>query len=482
MIEVQNFINNQFQPAQNGSWIDVYEPATGKIYARLANSGKRDIDLAVNTAQSAFPEWARMSIDDRAILLNRIADLIESRADEFAKAESIDTGKPLRLASQIDIPRAVSNFRFFAAASSQFASESHSMPGHAINYTLRKPLGVVVCISPWNLPLYLFTWKIAPALACGNTIVAKPSEITPVTASMLGQVFIDAGVPPGVLNIINGEGATAGARLVTHEKIKAISFTGSTLTGQSIAKTTASQFKKLSLEMGGKNPTLVFEDCDFEKTVAGVLRSAFTNQGQICLCGSRILIQESIYERFRDALVKKAQQLKIADPLHSDTKQGALVSQQHYNKVCSYLELAIEEGGTILCGGKVKVDGRCAQGWFIQPVLIEGLPNNCKTNQEEIFGPVATLQSFTDESEAISLANESDYGLACSIWSSNLSRCHRLSDEIECGTVWVNCWLQRDLRTPFGGMKSSGLGHEGGLEAMRFFTEPKNICIEFGND
>ena len=482
MIEVQNFINNQFQPAQNGSWIDVYEPATGKIYARLANSGKRDIDLAVNTAQSAFPEWARMSIDDRAILLNRIADLIESRADEFAKAESIDTGKPLRLASQIDIPRAVSNFRFFAAASSQFASESHSMPGHAINYTLRKPLGVVVCISPWNLPLYLFTWKIAPALACGNTIVAKPSEITPVTASMLGQVFIDAGVPPGVLNIINGEGATAGARLVTHEKIKAISFTGSTLTGQSIAKTTASQFKKLSLEMGGKNPTLVFEDCDFEKTVAGVLRSAFTNQGQICLCGSRILIQESIYERFRDALVKKAQQLKIADPLHSDTKQGALVSQQHYNKVCSYLELAIEEGGTILCGGKDKVDGRCAQGWFIQPVLIEGLPNNCKTNQEEIFGPVATLQSFTDESEAVSLANESDYGLACSIWSSNLSRCHRLSDEIECGTVWVNCWLQRDLRTPFGGMKSSGLGHEGGLEAMRFFTEPKNICIEFGND
>jgi len=423
-----------------------------------------------------------MSIDDRAILLNRIADLIESRADEFAKAESIDTGKPLRLASQMDIPRAVSNFRFFAAASSQFASESHSMPGHAINYTLRKPLGVVVCISPWNLPLYLFTWKIAPALACGNTIVAKPSEITPVTASMLGQVFIDAGVPPGVLNIINGEGATAGARLVTHEKIKAISFTGSTLTGQSIAKTTASQFKKLSLEMGGKNPTLVFEDCDFEKTVAGVLRSAFTNQGQICLCGSRILIQESIYERFRDALVKKAQQLKIADPLHSDTKQGALVSQQHYNKVCSYLELAIEEGGTILCGGKVKVDGRCAQGWFIQPVLIEGLPNNCKTNQEEIFGPVATLQSFTDESEAVSLANESDYGLACSIWSSNLSRCHRLSDEIECGTVWVNCWLQRDLRTPFGGMKSSGLGHEGGLEAMRFFTEPKNICIEFGND
>lgn len=482
MIEVQNFINNQFQPAQNGSWIDVYEPATGKIYARLANSGKRDIDLAVNTAQSAFPEWARMSIDDRAILLNRIADLIESRADEFAKAESIDTGKPLRLASQIDIPRAVSNFRFFAAASSQFASESHSMPGHAINYTLRKPLGVVVCISPWNLPLYLFTWKIAPALACGNTIVAKPSEITPVTASILGQVFIDAGVPPGVLNIINGEGATAGARLVTHEKIKAISFTGSTLTGQSIAKTTASQFKKLSLEMGGKNPTLVFEDCDFEKTVAGVLRSAFTNQGQICLCGSRILIQESIYERFKDALVKKAQQLKIADPLHSDTKQGALVSQQHYNKVCSYLELAIEEGGTILCGGKVKVDGRCAQGWFIQPVLIEGLPNNCKTNQEEIFGPVATLQSFTDESEAVSLANESDYGLACSIWSSNLSRCHRLSDEIECGTVWVNCWLQRDLRTPFGGMKSSGLGHEGGLEAMRFFTEPKNICIEFGND
>jgi aminomuconate-semialdehyde/2-hydroxymuconate-6-semialdehyde dehydrogenase len=482
MLEVRNFIGNKFQSAPSGDWMDVYEPATGLVYAKLANSTSEDIDLAVQTARSAFPEWENTSSERRAFLMNRIADLIEERIEEFAGAESRDTGKPISLASNIDIPRAISNFRFFASAASQFASESHSMDNQAINYTLRKPLGVVGCISPWNLPLYLFTWKIAPALACGNTVVAKPSEITPVTASLLGQVLIDAGMPPGVMNIVNGEGAVSGASLVSHPEIKAVSFTGSTATGKSIAQSTANQFKKLSLEMGGKNPTIVFADCDFEKTVAGVLRSAFTNQGQICLCGSRILIQQDIYEPFRDALIEGAKRLKVADPALLDTKQGAIVSEAHFEKVTSYLDLAKKEGGTILCGGKVKLEERCASGWFIEPALIEGLDNQCRTNQEEIFGPVATLQAFSDEKEALKLANESDYGLACSVWSQDLSRCHRLANEIECGIVWINCWLKRDLRTPFGGMKSSGLGHEGGLEAMRFFTEPKNICINYSYD
>ncbi|MFT5140580.1 MAG: aminomuconate-semialdehyde/2-hydroxymuconate-6-semialdehyde dehydrogenase, partial [Rhodothermales bacterium] len=435
MIEIQNFINNQSQPALSGESIDVFEPAVGMPYARLANSGPKDIELAITSAKAAFPDWARVSNEDRGLLLNRIADLIESRSSELARAESKDTGKPISLAKNVDIPRAVANFRFFAAAATQFSSESHSMGEHAINYTLRRPVGVVACISPWNLPLYLLTWKIAPALACGNTVVAKPSEVTPYTAFLLGQIFIDAGMPAGVVNIVNGEGGIAGASLVSHPEIKAISFTGSTATGAKIAESTASQFKKLSLEMGGKNPTLIFEDCDLEKAIAGVLRSSFTNQGQVCLCGSRILVQESIYESFRDALIEQTLKLKSGDPQNPETTQGALVSRQHFEKVCSYIELAKAEGGTILCGGISSSKGRCADGWFIKPVLIEGLPNNCRVNQEEIFGPVASLQSFKDEAEAIKLANDSDYGLACSIWSQNLSRCHRLANEVECGIV-----------------------------------------------
>jgi aminomuconate-semialdehyde/2-hydroxymuconate-6-semialdehyde dehydrogenase len=482
MESIHNFIGNESLPASSGRWLDVHEPATGRVYARVAESGADDIEKAVTAARNAFASWARKPGEDRAAILNRIADLLCDNSDRLAAAESKDTGKPLDLAASVDIPRSVSNFRFFASAATQFSSESHAMGDHSINYTLRQPLGVVACISPWNLPLYLFTWKIAPALACGNTVVAKPSEITPATAAMFGEICAGAGLPPGVLNIVNGNGITAGAPLVEHDDIKAVSFTGSTFTGGLIAKSVATQFKKISLEMGGKNPAIVFADCDLERTVGEIVRAAYSNQGQICLCGSRILVQDSIYEDFKSRLLERLGQLRTGDPEHPNTDQGAIVSKAHHQKILGCLDLARQEGGVILCGGEVKIDGRCADGWFIRPVLIEGLANNCRTNQEEIFGPVATLQPFAGEREALALANDSKYGLACSIFSSDLGRCHRLAAQVECGIVWVNCWLTRDLRTPFGGMKSSGLGREGGYEAMRFFTEPRNVCIEFGHD
>ena len=480
MLQIQNFINGAFQPAASATFLDVFEPATGKVFAQIPDSNSEDISRAVAAAQGAYDSWKSLPGERRAYFLNRIADLLEENIDSLAEAESRDTGKPISLSRQVDIPRAVSNFRFFASAATQFASESHSMPDHSVNYTLRQPLGVVACISPWNLPLYLLSWKVAPALACGNTVVAKPSEITPLTASMLVDICAKAGLPAGVLNMVHGSGQSAGAPLVAHSAVKAVSFTGSTATGRAISAATSAQFKKLSLEMGGKNPTLVFADCDLEQTVSAVLRSSFTNQGQICLCGSRILVEKTIYSQFKQAMLNGLSELKCGDPALPETTQGAIVSAQHFNKVTGYLSLATQEGGKILSGGPRKLEGRCANGWFIDPVLIEGLANSCRTNQEEIFGPIATLQPFKDESEALELANNSNYGLACSIWSKDISRCHRLAEEMECGIVWINCWMKRDLRTPFGGQKNSGLGHEGGMEVMRFFTEPKNICIDYG--
>lgn len=481
MQNIDNFINNQFVPAKSGASIPVYEPATGQVYAQVADSAGEDINAAVTSAANAFPAWSALDSEQRASHLFRLADVLESRMEEMAAAESMDTGKPLNLAKAVDIPRAVSNIRFFAAATSQFSSESHAMGRHAINYTLRPALGVVACISPWNLPLYLLSWKIAPALACGNTVVAKPSEITPLTASLLGEVCQQAGLPSGVLNIVQGQGMSAGDALVNHPQIRAVSFTGSTATGAVIATSMAGQFKKVALEMGGKNPTLVFADCDLEKTTTEVVRAAYSNQGQLCLCGSRILVEDTIYNDFRTLLLQKVKQLRVGDPLDTATNNGAIVSKVHFEKILSHLELARNEGGNILCGGSaVKVNGRCAQGWFIAPTLIDGLDNQCRTNQEEIFGPVATLQTFSSEEEAIGLANDSGYGLACSIWSQDISRCHRIATRIECGIIWINCWMQRDLRTPFGGMKSSGVGREGGHEAMRFFTGTKNVCVEYG--
>jgi aminomuconate-semialdehyde/2-hydroxymuconate-6-semialdehyde dehydrogenase len=478
--KLTNYIDGRSSAPDSGRYLEVFEPAAGTVFAHCPDSGAADIDAAVAAAQRAFPAWSATPAPERARMLERIADLIEGRLDEFAQAESRDNGKPLALARSLDIPRAVANLRFFAAAATQFASEAHAMGTDAINYTLRQPLGVVGCISPWNLPLYLFTWKIAPALAVGNTVVAKPSEVTPYTASMFAQACIDAGLPAGVLNIVHGSGPGAGQALIEHSGVKAISFTGSTRTGAAIAAVAAPKFRKLSLEMGGKNPTVIFADWEAsEANWATVVRSAFSNQGQICLCGSRLLIERTIYEKFRNAFVDAVRALRVGDPNDAGSDLGAVVSRAHFDKILGHIALAREEGGTILCGGNaLKIEGRCAGGWFIAPTVIEGLGALCRTNQEEIFGPVVTLMPFDADDDAVALANSTSYGLAASVWTTNLSRAHRVAARLESGIVWINCWLRRDLRTPFGGVKNSGVGREGGLEALRFFTEPKNICID----
>jgi len=462
-------------------WLDVYEPATGTVFAQCPDSSAADVAAAVHAAQRAAPGWAATTADRRAQLLHRLADLIEARLDEFAALESRDSGKPVSLARRLDIPRAVSNLRFFAAAIVAWESEAHAMETGAINYTLRHPLGVVGCISPWNLPLYLFTWKIAPALASGNAVIAKPSEITPCTAALLGELSIEAGFPPGVLNIVQGRGPSTGQAIVEHPAVKAISFTGSTRTGASIAAAAAPQFKKLSLELGGKNPAIVFADAELsDENLDTIVRSGFANQGEICLCGSRLLVQRSIYDSFRERYLAKVNALHVGDPQQASSDLGAIVSREHFDKVMRCIAQARDEGGRILCGGDaLKLDGRCADGWFIAPTVIEGLSNHTLTNQQEIFGPVVTLIPFDDEAEALAIANGTGYGLAASLWTGDLSRAHRMGAQLEFGIVWINCWLLRDLRTPFGGSKQSGVGREGGAEALRFFTEPRNICIRY---
>jgi aminomuconate-semialdehyde/2-hydroxymuconate-6-semialdehyde dehydrogenase len=477
--KILNYINGELIAPMGNNYLDNYEPATGQVYSLVPDSDEQDVNLAVAAAKNALEAWKNTGLEERMMLLLKIADGIDKRMDEFAKAESRDNGKTLRLARNLDIPRAISNFRFYASAIQHFASESHPMPGVGINYTLRQPIGVVGCISPWNLPLYLFTWKITPALATGNCVVAKPSEITPYTAYLLSQVCIEAGLPKGVLNIIHGLGGKAGQAIIEHPHIKAISFTGGTETGKKIAATAAPMFKKLSLELGGKNPTIVFADCDFDETVKQTVNAAFLNQGEICLCGSRIFVERSIYEKYKAAFVARVKTLNVGDPNDESAVMGAIVSQQHKQKVLSYIQLAKEEGGTILTGGnEIKLDGRCANGYFIAPAVIEGLPHTCRTQQEEIFGPVVTLTPFDTEEEALSMANSVKYGLASSIWTTNLNKAHRVAEKIEAGIVWINCWLLRDLRTPFGGVKASGVGREGGWEAMRFFTEAKNVCVK----
>jgi aminomuconate-semialdehyde/2-hydroxymuconate-6-semialdehyde dehydrogenase len=478
---LENYIGGNLIGPLSGKFIDCFNPATGEVFAQIPDSDERDIEVAVHAAQQACSEWRVTPVEKRFKILNRIAQLIDENLDELALAETNDTGKPLWLSKSIDIPRASSNFRFFATGIMHFASESHQMEDKAINYTLRQPIGIVACISPWNLPLYLFTWKIAPAVAAGNCVIAKPSEITPVSAFLLSKICIEAGLPAGVLNIVHGTGNTTGEAIIKHPAIKAISFTGSTRAGARIATVAAPMFKKLSLELGGKNPNLVFADCNWNRMMNDTIRSSFTNQGQICLCGSRILIEKNIYEKFKTEFVERTKQLTIGDPLEEKTKQGAIVGKIHFDKVMNCIQLAKDEGGNILYGGNaVKLEGRCASGYFIEPTIIEYLGPSCKTNMEEIFGPVVTLQSFETEEEALELANATGYGLSATIWTQDISKANRMAAKVESGIIWVNCWLVRDLRTPFGGMKNSGVGREGGWEALRFFTEAKNVCISFG--
>ena len=484
MFKILNYINGQLVEPAGHEYLDNIEPATGQVYSKVADSDARDVEAAVEAAEKAFPAWSKTSAGNRSKMLCKIADLIDASLDQLAKTESIDNGKPLSLAKNLDIPRASQNFRHFATAILHFQSESHMTEGLALNYTIRAPRGIAGIISPWNLPLYLLTWKIAPALATGNTVVAKPSELTPMTAYMLSEICREAGLPPGVLNIVHGLGAKAGAAIVAHKKVTTISFTGGTVTGREVAKTAAPLFKRVALELGGKNPNIVFADADLDEAIKGSVRAAFANQGQVCLCGSRLFVEQSIYPAFVEKYVAAAKTLQVGDPLDQGTDQGALVSRTQLEKVKFYVDLARKDGGKILCGGEPPpaLNSRCKEGYFFAPTVITDLPPTCRVNQEEIFGPVVTITPFKSEEEVVNYANSTDYGLASTVWTQNLARAHRLAERITSGTVWVNCWMVRDLRVPFGGMKQSGIGREGGQEALRFFTEAKNVCIQTATD
>jgi len=479
MEKILNYIDGKLVESVNAQYLDNINPAEGNVYSLIPDSDANDVELAVEAAKKAFHDWSTMPVNKRSDILIKIADLIDRDLDKLALAESIDQGKPVKLAKVVDIPRASANLRFYATASLHFSSEAHLTGNEAINYTQHVPIGVAGCISPWNLPLYLFTWKIAPALAAGCTVVAKPSELTPMTAFLFSKLCIEAGLPAGVLNIVHGLGPKAGQAIIEHLDVVAISFTGGTATGKRIAAIAAPMFKKLSLELGGKNPNIIFADCDFKNAVNTSIHSSFSNQGEICLCGSRIFVERSLYQKFTDEFVKRTKELIVGDPLEEKTKVGPLNSETHMKKVLSYIDLAKQEGGKILAGGKqIKIEGRCINGYFVEPTVITGLDSKCRTNQEEIFGPVVTIMPFDIEEEVIGYANSTAYGLSATIWTENLKRAHRVAAQVKSGIIWVNCWLFRDLRTPFGGMKQSGVGREGGFEALRFFTEEKNVCIK----
>tara|TARA_B100000674_G_C37964800_1_gene974013 strand:- start:2104 stop:3546 length:1443 start_codon:yes stop_codon:yes gene_type:complete len=474
----KNYIDGVFNDAASGDQMDVYEPATGKVYAKVVSSSVVDVDMAVRAADKAFDSWSTLPLAIRCEYLVKIAEAIENKAQHLAELESTDQGKPLSLAARIDIPRAASNFRFFAGAISHHLEQSSTMDNQAINYSLREPVGVAGLISPWNLPLYLLTWKIAPAIACGNTCVAKCSELTPATANALCEIFSEIDLPLGVVNLVHGLGHNVGRAISSHPDIPLVSFTGGTQTAIDIQQQAAPYFKKLSLELGGKNPNIIFADADFELAVEESVRSAFTNQGEICLCGSRILIQESIYEQFREAFVAKTKELVTGDPFCESSDLGALVSASHRDKVLSYIDKAKQLGGRILCGGEIPLlTGPLANGYFILPTVIDGLTQDCDVIQQEIFGPVVTLQSFSSESEALTMANDIAYGLSATIWTKDSTRTHRFAAGLKAGIIWVNTWLKRDLKTPFGGYKASGVGREGGHYSIDFYTESKNVCI-----
>jgi aminomuconate-semialdehyde/2-hydroxymuconate-6-semialdehyde dehydrogenase len=477
-VRLQNYIDGVLQPPLSGEYMEGFQPATGHVYSNVPASSGDDVNAAVAAAAKAAPGWAATPAGERSRILRAISEGILAQLTELAEAESRDSGKPVSLAMEVDIPRAAANFGFFADAITQFSSESYFSEEVGLSYTLRQPIGVVACISPWNLPLYLFTWKIAPALAAGNAVVAKPSEITPATAYYLSQICIDARLPPGVLNIVHGTGPDVGSAIVDHPTVKAISFTGGTVTGEAISRQAAPKFKKLSLELGGKNPVMIFADADFEEMMETTVRSSFRNQGEICLCGSRIYVERPIYEKFKEEFVARTSKLVVGDPTDPDTDLGAIVSQQHLEKILSYVDLARSEGGEVLTGGnQITLGGDLADGWFMEPTVVESLPIDCRTNQEEVFGPFVTIQPFDKEDEVVQLANGTPYGLAAVVWTTDLNRAHRVASTLDSGIVWINCWMARDLRTPFGGNKQSGVGREGGVEALRFFTQTKSVTV-----
>jgi len=478
MMQLANFIDGCQVARLSGTYLDGYHPATGTVYCQVPDSDERDIDLAVAAAAKAFPDWSRIGEDRRAAVLYRIADLLEERLDDFARAESRDQGKPVQLAAAVDIPRAVSNFRFFAGAILHQEESATQTNGRALNYTYRKPMGVAGLISPWNLPLYLLTWKIAPALAVGNTAVAKPSELSSLTAHLLGDVLNDAGLPPGVCNLVMGLGVKAGAALVRHPRVPLISFTGGTRTAVDIMRDAAPHFKKLSLELGGKNANIIFDDADLENCLATTVRSSFTNQGEVCLCGSRIFVQRGLYDTFLARFIERTKALVVGDPDDPATNLGALISRDHLEKVSYYVDLARQEGGTIETGGgPVRLGGDLVNGYFFAPTVVTGLAPSCRVMNEEIFGPVVTVTPFDSEEEVVAWANGTPYGLSATIWTTDLGRAHRVAQSMDAGIIWVNTWMLRDLRTPFGGMKASGLGREGGRHSIDFYTEVQNICI-----
>lgn len=478
-IEIQNFIGGKFEKYEGKDFLDIINPATSKCYGKLPNSDSSVVDRAVQAAKKAFKGWSKTPKQERSRILNKIADIIESRIEELAQAESRNQGKPVSLARTVDIPRVVSNFRFFAGAILHHTEMASEMDGTAVNYTVRTPVGVCGLISPWNLPLYLLTWKIAPALAVGNTIVCKPSEFTSVTAWMLASIMNEAGVPAGVCNMVFGGGFTAGKSLVVHPDVPLISFTGGTVTGEHIIRDSAPHYKKLYLELGGKNPVLIFNSANLAECIPTTVRSSFSNQGEICLCGSRIFVQEGIYEEFLKQFVEAASKLKVGDPKNETTNIGALVSDQHRQRVESYIQLATEEGGKIVLGGnRPTLEGELNNGFFLNPTIIANLSPSCRVQQEEIFGPVVGISVFKTEEEAIQLANDCKYGLSAVVWSQDVQQVHRVSLEIETGTVWVNCWMVRDLRMPFGGVKHSGIGRASGSHSIDFYTEQKTVCIK----
>ena len=476
MILVRNYINGIFVNSEET--IEDINPATSEVIATIPRSNLNDVNEAVLAADKARDNWSSLSLDERRKWLEKIANALEARSEEIAKLESLDTGKPIKIARAVDASRSVANFRFFAEFSKDFHEQKFLMED-ATNHVIFKPVGIAGLITPWNLPLYLLSWKIAPAIVMGNTVVAKPSELTPLTANLLAEVFDEVGLPAGVVNIVHGFGHETGQAIVSHPHVNLISFTGGTITGKKVAETAAPMFKKLSLELGGKNATIVLDDVNLDSAIPEIARSGFLNQGQVCLCGSRILVSNKIWDDFLEKFIEHVSNMKVGNPSSDDSDLGALVSLSHRDKVESYIHLAEREGGKILYGGKrPSLESPFDEGSFLEPTIVSNLDYQSRTATEEIFGPVVTLHKFEKDEDAVEMANCTEYGLAGSVWTSDSARGKSLAEKIETGMVWINTWLHRDLRVPFGGVKNSGVGTEGGRWSLSFFSQPVNICVK----